>query len=409
MSLRISVVFLLLVVISACDNVDKLVSSKQSAESKSEKVVLDTQETANIPTNVSGTYLVAESYILDDQFHISTSLIDEKTGSPYALKNGESILWGSEGSVEPLSRSGTDTNTFVLTFAIGTEEAAIIDTRISMIFKTVDGQILPSDYPVSDILITNTGELADGSGPGGVSRGLSLWLDGSDMATVFMDDCASSSLPVSTNLQMVTCWKDKSGLNNHVESLPGMGALFIIDPENNRSYMDFSGAQRYIGVLPQFTGDQEHTIFIAVSTSPGEGSQYVVSVGNAGDNEKLHISQIGTNGRLRHGFWNNDTDYLTTQNDDIFQSFTFDYNGQAPLNPVRRAWNNDLLTKNPNSSSDTTSPLALPENAELAIGGRNSEQFHSGEIGEILLFDRVLSDNERAAVQAYIAAKWAPQ
>ena len=95
--------------------------------------------------------------------------------------------------------------------------------------------------------------------PGGISLGLVLWLDASDTSTMFEDDCSVASNPADTNSDLVKCWMDKSGRGNNVEAVSE--ATLLTEQANSKSILSFS-RNYYTGTLPDFSGNQAHTIFI---------------------------------------------------------------------------------------------------------------------------------------------------
>ena len=81
--------------------------------------------------------------------------------------------------------------------------------------------------------------------PGGVHHGLNLWLDASDTASLFKDECSTATDTAETNGDSVRCWRDKSGLGNHVEAAAGAEATYTTGQANGRALLAFAGGQYY--------------------------------------------------------------------------------------------------------------------------------------------------------------------
>ena len=117
--------------------------------------------------------------------------------------------------------------------------------------------------------------------PGGVQRGLSIWLDGNDSSTMFQDSCGSALTAVSSNGNPVGCWMDKSGNGNHVSSVSGSPS-FITNEFNAKSVLRFSGAEHLSvsDLLSMKGGDEAFTVFAVASTSQTTSTKTILGIGD---------------------------------------------------------------------------------------------------------------------------------
>ena len=241
--------------------------------------------------------------------------------------------------------------------------------------------------------------------PGGVARGLSLWLDGNDASTMFQDVCSTSVTAVSADGHLVRCWKDKSGLGNHMEApADGNRATYNTDQANARALLTFAGAEYYTGTLPQFSGNQAYTIFVVKQASAAGAEEWDFGVGTAANDQYLQVKQH-TDGNVRLDHWNNAIDYASSVVGKT-AVYTFDYDGDDDTTNDRRMWANGS-PKQVASGTSATNVLNLPATPTTSVGGRSTgANLTNAEIAEIVVYDRQLEDHEREDVEAYLAQKW---
>ncbi|MBQ46471.1 MAG: hypothetical protein CMP10_03095, partial [Zetaproteobacteria bacterium] len=229
--------------------------------------------------------------------------------------------------------------------------------------------------------------------------------DASDPKTLKTSNCGVSEDVVANEGDEVRCWMDKSGRTNHMEAGENQAATWLPDAKNGFGALNFGGNHFYTGILPGLTGAQAHTIFIVNALESGStADQYLLRIGNGGENGSLHISRIAGS-IIKHGFWHNDHTYTSTD-DGTYKIQAFDYDGGSGDTSSRHAWEQGQPVT-PGEDDATGNPLALSENPPAWVGARDMNRDHSsGQIAEILVFDRVLSDEERIGISLLLALKW---
>jgi hypothetical protein len=225
-----------------------------------------------------------------------------------------------------------------------------------------------------------------------------LWLDASDYSTLKL------------NGDSVINWLDKSGTGNNATNTSGFPTLNTNGALSSTGY----GRQRTLS----FNGSNQK---LYVNVSPLVGSPYTVMVVEIGilnqNNSYLfgsaYTSAAGTGGtdEVLHMGWRNTNYTFTTAQyaDDL------NYNAAAGTYfayPVARVWTvtatNGTHTLYLDGAEVATTALAsLPVGPLVggAVGQGNGGWYH-GDIAEFALYNRALTDTERASVESYLLNKW---
>ena len=212
---------------------------------------------------------------------------------------------------------------------------------------------------------------ASGFDPRRIS-GLELWLDGSDSSTITL------------NSTTVSEWRDKSGKSNTFgQPIAISQPTFTASARNGKSGINFPNATNMVGPAG-FSFAQPTTWFLAFQAPTSSGQWSIFD----GDTSRQHI------------FGNSSTEMRM-------------FAGSAPViaTLVSAQWYVALLTYNGASSTHRVSTLTASTaspgaNAITAprIGANNGLR---GDLGEIGVFSKALSDTEATAVMRYLSKKWA--
>ena len=219
--------------------------------------------------------------------------------------------------------------------------------------------------------------------PAGVmsaGNGLTLWLDGAD-PTVLL---ASSACSAGAATSAVGCWKDKSGqatANNFSQTagnLPGLSTWNGLPAVN---FGDPSVVLNSVNANAQY-----QTVFVAANvTNPASGSGVIVDLfGKATQDFDVRVG-TGTNRNAPNG---NDWSYNT---------------GSPALN-----WANGAQTAKANQ------PLAVVTSDQSStvqtFAASVSNTFYSrgviGQVGDVITFNKILTNTQRRAVEDYLSKKW---
>lgn len=221
---------------------------------------------------------------------------------------------------------------------------------------------------------------------------LQLWVDGQDNNTI-----KNASDTNAVNNDPVATWQDKSGNNRHLtQSTSNARPLYKTTGINNFASILFDGSDDKLGNI--------YTI----------GSQYltIISVHKGGSNGVLWTMAAATGGE---NFYPNygGTLYLANSSGNWFAIFGLD-NAKAWISVARYRQtpsNTTLLrvcsTVNGITNNINEAPFTpnFAFNGGFAIGGHVAEYFNA-LVGEMIIYNRALTDAEIAGLFAYLRAKW---
>lgn len=237
--------------------------------------------------------------------------------------------------------------------------------------------------------------------------GLKLWLDADDSTTLFTNTGCTTA---AANGNGVACWKDKSG--NGYDVTQGTAnqrpTLQTSSTINSKPSLNFDPTGAGAGQLlfrttstPLAAGDNTYTM-IGVWRSTSTGSQVLFEQNKATSNTTtgerasilLNSGSYGFNGYNENlhnmSSYSTSTTYgsVITRNGGAFKLFS-------------------------NSGSVFTSSIAATTTLSagvLTVGGRQGStgygELLTGNIAEVMIYDRVLTDYEIGQVRAYLGPKW---
>jgi hypothetical protein len=213
-----------------------------------------------------------------------------------------------------------------------------------------------------------------------VTSGLQFWLDAS---AINPND--SSQVVTSGNAFYVKDWRDLSANSLHAtQTATGNQPQYVASAINGKASVRFNGTTNFLStLLPQIAGDK--TIFIVqnrtstvVGTELSSDSQYYGNfLANDGSTE--------AKGRLNVAY---DLELPATINSPAVKCFM-------------RSGGTETLSLN-----DTSISGSFPDMASGNYTISSSSYPFSGDIAEIIIFNRALTDAERQSVQNYLKAKW---
>ena len=216
-----------------------------------------------------------------------------------------------------------------------------------------------------------------------VKNGLLLWLDAADDTTFSY----SSGTTVSQ-------WRDKSGLNNHssqatVGNQPSRSTF-----QNSRKTVNFDGTNDFLDGTSVLTLANGYTAFTIVKSS-ATGERDIITSRPYVQSADIYLYQQGSSGKL--GNWSN-----------VYTSNPISLNVWYLFSTNVSSVGSETLYLN--GSSQTSSSRSLTNTRGYRVGaydtGSSSGEYWSGEIAEILIFNRALSSTEMKQVHTYLGQKW---
>jgi autotransporter-associated beta strand protein len=241
----------------------------------------------------------------------------------------------------------------------------------------------PATYTVTDVSasVTNSYTVTVAVAPvppGGVGSGLNAWYD--------------ASLGVTTNGSNVTAWKDQSG-NGYHATLGAGTPLYGASQINGRPAVFFRGGNNYLNINYNIVPRQEYIVF--------KSGRYAYDPGNP---------------NLWGNDWGGPFGQQNVNNHWMFESGTKRmWGSNIPLAVSQNGTNivQNNANGNPYGMANVTNYMILkvnPVNYPSAYGliGRPNTAWGNGymDVAEIIVYNRVLTNEEENAVGYYLATKY---
>jgi len=217
--------------------------------------------------------------------------------------------------------------------------------------------------------------------------GLQLWLDADDVDGNGLADSVSDGVTISN-------WTDKSGNErNATQAVQSKRPIVKLGVMNGKAVMRFDGVDdHYADVFDVNT--QNKTIFFVFSHDhPNTGNPK----GPIYQNKNLSTS----------GFFPNydGNQYLAWGSDWLYKTSTFSRNTTYVGTAVHETSSTKLYQDG--LLNHETAQNSTPTDGKFQIAFRGSDNaYFRGDIAELLVFNRDLSDEEREQVEKYLGNKW---
>ncbi|UTW67273.1 T9SS type A sorting domain-containing protein [bacterium SCSIO 12643] len=256
-------------------------------------------------------------------------------------------------------------------------------------------------WAIDNVNITGTSPdvVASPKGPGGIgsddgTSGLKLWLDVNTIS--------------GTNNSTITNWTDASG--NNFNFSVGNGATFIESAQNDYPAFRFNGTSSYF--QRAFTSDLTPTSFTIFSANKVNSSnRYKCVISNRDDPSGTATAGFILYSRPNTNYW----DFWTGRSSGAWQTNSGGTStaGSWASQMIRYdgATNNKILDINGSFDASNTHTMTLNPSQPIRVGaGRNEfspDYYFNGDIGEIIMFNTVLSEVEEIIINNYLSAKYA--
>jgi hypothetical protein len=226
-----------------------------------------------------------------------------------------------------------------------------------------------------------------------------LWLDAADPNTLFTDSAGTQK--VSPFNRTVSHWKDKSPSGNNATNTTAQ-PTYSYNTLNKLNVINFNGAQYLTlstATLP--TGSTPCSFFFVVRTT-SLGTQVFFTYGANPNNTNQNPQFFYGSGSLTIDTYGSSalSDSTNFVNSYVIVSSRF-------LTNASEAWDNG-------ASFSGTPPAGFTLNtgtgwASLGVGRVLStlNYYLTGQIAEVIIYNRAISTDERQQIEGYLAAKWA--
>lgn len=255
-------------------------------------------------------------------------------------------------------------------------ESALNDVQIS---KITDKYLLPK-WGISKSTIAY---------PANISEGLKLWLDGSDSSTMFSNN--TCSIAVNSSTPNLKCWKSKV---NDYKAITISSKSPTVEFLNNKNKVIFNN--NALSISNSYSILDTSTIFAVVSSlKPNSTSVFLDNIGNDSYYAFGHTLNMP----------------LMISNYQLVKSIASSSSSQinygelmivAMDNSEQNIYKNGKLlnVKLQNYGSNNNNPVTV-------IGSDSKGSFNwSGEINELIIYDRKLESDEIIALHGALSDKW---
>jgi hypothetical protein len=287
----------------------------------------------------------------------------------------------------------------------------------------IGANVTPSTSAASGVWTLREQESAKRAGtwpvatPGGVGAGLQLWLDASDANTLY-DATTGGSLVAADGA--VARWEDKSGnARNFTQSNSDRRPARKTNQQNGLDTLLLDGSNDHLigGDYLDLNSTNSLTVFCVIKTLTSDANGYEII-------NKRH-SPAGTDSGWSLYVWtdqkliflcvDSNSYYATVSNSTVSANncavFTL-RTASGSLSASTNFHRNGSSLADTDSVTDTSTGPDITKKIMLGInesGGEGSGIFQrpfSGHFCEFIIYNSILSDVNRAAVESYLISKW---
>ena len=200
----------------------------------------------------------------------------------------------------------------------------------------------------------------------------------------------------------VNRWKDINPLsiqkNHAIQNTQANQPKIIIDSKSSLPMVNFTTASSQFFYLPDGTvpyKNSEYTVII-VSQPHAFCGCVVLGSGNGATNQSNSF-KYNTGGYFINFWWNSASDLLISNSVVLNKTniITITYNQSQRFG---------YFNGNLKATSSVTNRASTPINNR--IGSRTGAEYFTGNIAEIIIFDRAIHDSERNDIEKYLSKKW---
>ena len=227
--------------------------------------------------------------------------------------------------------------------------------------------------------------------------GLQVWLDGSDTTRLFQ--LSGGTTAVAANNDPVGYWGDKSGNNRHFTNIGG-SATTRPTWVSSLSTVRFDGSNDYLSSFFNITYTAQ-TVFIVVTQRVGvKYARIYTQISSGSDSAVPNYIPCLVDGTVGNRFGSyhgsSDRSQVTTRSLGAFDVYTSWFSS---------AYSANFLNGSSGSSYGSALNVAVTL-SRLGAGATTPSAYLNGDISEVIVYNRALTNNERADVEYYLTRKW---
>lgn len=224
--------------------------------------------------------------------------------------------------------------------------------------------------------------------------GLIMWFDANDISTLYKtSDCSTTR--VTSNGDAVACWKDKSGLSNNVTQ-----AVTAQMPT-------YKSSNATLNNMPSLTfGASAYSLLTSGSLTFGARTYFAVTKTNGAPAGTYHTILIQNASPWYQMYASNTTAYYYSG---VANTSTTSYTGNQLHTIVNSttAGSSALNYRVNQVPVLTNTAVAASLTGTVSVGGYATNSYGlNGEILEVIVYNRALTDSEVLRVEGYLRAKY---
>ena len=240
-----------------------------------------------------------------------------------------------------------------------------------------------------------------GSGPQFPSdiSGMILWFDATDTNLLYQDSAKTTQ--VAANNDPVGAWTAKVGLGTFsvLQATAGKRPIYLTNAQNGRPVVRFNGTTgTYLESAATINMSTPNTIIVVAKDN---GTSQIF--GGVFSHE-LYMSVFSGGSYYWLDTSGGNVAACTVPAINVFRVITAQYTQASTVNS-NVFYNGTLYSSCSNGSGNTSAGLGRVELGGRAWGGYTGRIF-KGDIAEVIVYNRVIDDGERAQVEAYLTTKW---
>jgi len=254
--------------------------------------------------------------------------------------------------------------------------------------------IYAGTVPAQSVYLGDTLVWSSGFNPGSIAN-LSLWLDAADIAQF--------TFPSGV---LVSQWRDKSARALHMDAPPGAQPSRS-GSRNGKPTVVFGGAQYLDRMAATGFSVAALTVFIVFAETDHQiGNSGILSLYPPGGDDWNSPSAVAIEaGEAGYVFQVARAPAIARVTTSMMSGWGIARSVLAPEGTVS-AYANGVLAAQDNGVDSWGSPGGIILGARYFSGAIQTSYRLIGDIGEVILYDRVLTDPETATVEDYLRQKW---
>jgi len=228
---------------------------------------------------------------------------------------------------------------------------------------------------------------------GYLPSGLAMWLDSTDLSTITLSEG-----------NVVDQWSDKSGNERNATASGSARPTYVTNSLDGKPVIQFNGSSNFFSFDGTFLAETNYSIFAVERRSSGKSNNYYI-----GANDSITLNHnlfLGYRLNARSAFsqtsngWDTPIASFSTAIPRVNSyRFSSSIGKNLHINGVSQTLSAVL-----GGTPDITANLLSNNNAQI---GRNlTSSYYFGDIAEIIMYDRYLSDSEKSIVETYLMGKY---